>query len=54
MLIPPKPMPSAHGLLRKSVNDLKGFRSHNRFIILSEVYSFEISEKHVEKRTNFI
>ena len=38
-------MPSAHGLLRKSVNDLKGFRSHNRFIILSEVKSNSIKSK---------
>lgn len=44
MLITPKAMPSAHGLLRKSVNDLKGFRSHNRFIILSEVRSNSIPD----------
>lgn len=39
MIIRPKAQPSAHGLLRKSVNDLKGFRSHNRFIIFSSVSS---------------
>lgn len=44
MLITPRPMPSAHGLLKRSVNDLKGFRSHNRFIILSEVKSNTIPD----------
>lgn len=44
MLITPKAMPSAHGLLRKSVGDLKGFRSYNRFIILSEVRSNSIPD----------
>lgn len=44
MLITPRAMPSAHGLLRKSVGDLKGFRSYNRFIILSEVRSNSIPD----------
>ncbi len=44
MLITPRPTPSAHGIFRKSVNDLKGFRSHNRFIVLSEVKSDTIPD----------
>ena len=44
MLITPRAMPSAHSLLRKSVGDLKGFRSYNRFIILSEVRSNSIPD----------
>lgn len=44
MLITPRSKPSIHGLLRKSVKDLKGFRSYNRFIIFSEVKSNTIPD----------
>lgn len=44
MLITPRAKPSAHSLLKKSVNDLEGFRSHNRFIIFSEVESNTIPD----------
>lgn len=44
MLITQRQGPSAHSLLRKSVDQLEGFRSHNRFIIFSEVTSNTIPD----------
>lgn len=44
MLIIPRQKPSVSSLLKKSVSDIKGFRSHNRFIILSEIKSNTIPD----------
>lgn len=44
MLFVPKQEYSTHSLLKKSVGDLKGFRSYNRFIVLSEVKSNTIPD----------
>lgn len=44
MLITPRVKYSSNSLLKQSVKDLKGFRSYNRFIILSEVESNTIPD----------
>lgn len=44
MLITQRQGPSSHSLLRKSVDQLDGFRSHNRFIVFSEVKSDTIPD----------
>lgn len=44
MLIVPKAVPSSHGIFKKTVNSIDGFRSRNRFIIFSEVKSNTIPD----------